>query len=625
MADDFDRIKRNVQKMIGAKADMTKIVDYLAQESLTPEEFKTVAGGRAKLGDIRMTQKSQAGIASAVEERKRQLQLSPAESKLAAFSQGAWQNYGDEMIGAIEGGKAVLSGEEFRPAYVSARNQARELFDPATEEHPWYGAAGSITTGAPAAMLTGGTSLPALTGIGAIEGGVNAYGGAESNDWNAVKETLTGMGAGAAGGMAGYGLGRLIERLTSRGMAADIIQKGLRGDADSLIAEAQRKGVSAAELDEVLREVVRAQAAKNPNVAAELVPGAQQRLAQANTRTIDDINQLVSPENAAQLIAELKQQGRVIGRAGYEGGAYQNPATVGLVPELANNPAMADALKAAEKLAAAQGRQFDPANLGVQDLDAIQRALGTSASRMFESTPENTLLGPVYSEFSDAINKMAVDMAPELGETQAKIAANKAAQEAVELGKKALDPSKEFVEVAEEFANLAPEAQAAYRAGLATRLRTMLQQKSPTANVATALNREAVIEKLKAVGFPEEVIDEIIARGQGTRGVLDALQGGSDTARKQAAAAASESPFKKVNSKDLLAGALVHWSTLGMLPLMRAIGNRQEGKAAETVLRALTSPDLKALASVLRNSPQNAKPALSASGASLAEALRQQF
>ncbi len=67
MADteDFGKIRRNVEKMISLSAPDADIMEYLQSERLTPDEFATVAQGKAKLGDVRMTQKSLADIAKA--------------------------------------------------------------------------------------------------------------------------------------------------------------------------------------------------------------------------------------------------------------------------------------------------------------------------------------------------------------------------------------------------------------------------------------------------------------------------------------------------------------------------------------------------------------------------------
>jgi hypothetical protein len=60
---DFEKIRRNVAKMVSMNAPETDIDAYLQTERLSADEFKAVATGKAKIGDIRMTQKSQGQIA----------------------------------------------------------------------------------------------------------------------------------------------------------------------------------------------------------------------------------------------------------------------------------------------------------------------------------------------------------------------------------------------------------------------------------------------------------------------------------------------------------------------------------------------------------------------------------
>jgi hypothetical protein len=65
MAEDFEKIKRNVSKMVSMSAPEADIDAYLQTERLSADEFRLVNTGKAKLGDIRMTQKSQGAIARA--------------------------------------------------------------------------------------------------------------------------------------------------------------------------------------------------------------------------------------------------------------------------------------------------------------------------------------------------------------------------------------------------------------------------------------------------------------------------------------------------------------------------------------------------------------------------------
>lgn len=523
----------------------------------------------------------------------------------AAFLQGALFNMGDEMYGGV---KALQSGFK-EGEYTRARDQARGLTDAAVAEHPWFAAGGGIATGVPAAIATGGSSLGAAIGTGAAQGGVAAYGATKGNDLQAVKDVAFGSALGGAGGAAGYGLGKLIERFTTRGLSVETIRKALDGNTDELLNKVQQLGGSAAEADEVLREVLRGQAAKNPTAAAAAVPGAQARLAQVNTQVIDDINNVISPENVSAFTQRTQDATRNVTQPGYAAVAA-NPAQLSLTPELANMPGVDEALQAAQQLAAFQKRPFDPQYLTAQDLDVMQRFLRLSKEKSFMGSALDTMKGPAYGDARTVINDLAKQVSPELAQSQAAVATQKAVEEATDLGLKALNPSKEAVEVAAEFTSLAPEAQAGYRAAFASRLRAALASKGSTANVANVLDKPAIIEKLKILGFPAEQIDEIIGRGAAARGTVDALQGGSDTARKLAAAAASESPLTKVKSGDLAAAALVHPSALFALPMLRSLGAGQERRVAETVIKALTSQSPEFLQNLFRYAPQRATPFL---------------
>ena len=527
-------------------------------------------------GHDRMNAQSEAAI--------EQAKLAGPNPGVGAFAQGGLQNYGDELIGAIE---AAKSG--FQPGvYTQVRDDARRKFDAAVAEAPGAHIAGSLTTGVPATLATGGTSLPGVITANAGVGGISAYGQTEGNDLKALGDTALGTAIGGAGGAAGYGLGQLISKFTARGLASETIQKAMNGKVGELIARVRQLGGSAAEADGVLQEVLRGQAAKNSTAAMNAIPGAQARMGQVNAQATQDISNLISPENVAALTQRTQDATRQAVRPGYDAVAA-NPAQVGLTPEIANMPGVDDAIEAARELAKWQKRPFDPNALTAQDLDVMQRFLRISKEKAFQGTPLETLKGPFYGTARDEVNALATSVSPELGQAQAKVALQKSVDEAAELGKQAMNPAKEAVEVADEFARLGPEAQDAYRSAVASRLRAQLAMRGSNANAANILDKPAVIEKMKALGFPADAIDALVKRGAAARGVLDALQGGSDTARKLAAAAASESPMTKLKPMDLLTGAL-HWTLPGVMPAIRAAGAHQERKAAEMVIKALTEP-----------------------------------
>jgi hypothetical protein len=547
----------------------------------------------ASPGSLDMTARSQAAIEAATPAPRPP--MSATDANLAAFSQGALQGYGDELIGAIE---AVKSG--FEPGtYTAARDSARRMIEEAeASATPGVKVAGNLTTGIPAALATGGTSLPAVLGVGAAEGGINRYGETAGNDLQAVKDVATGMGLGGLFAFGGSAAGKIVEKFIPKGLAADVINKALGGAPGELIMRMRAAGASAAETDEVLREVLRVQSSKNSQAATAAVPAAESRLTAVNQQAVDDVSRLISPENVAAFTKRTQGETSAAVRPNY---AVTETQPAGPIPnEIAGLPGYDEALAAAKALAEFEKRAFDPANLTVKDLDVMQRFLRLSKEKAFQGNALETLKGPAYGTAREAVNDLAKSVSPELAEAQARVAVQKAVDEATELGKQALSPTKEAVEVAEEFAALSPEAQAGYRAAFASRLRAQLAMRGSHANAANVLDKPAVIEKMKAVGFPPDVIDAIIQRGAAARGVLDSLVGGSQAARLQAAQKASESPMTKVTPGSLGAAALTHWSTLGILPLLRSAGRKQEEQAAAIVIDALTAQDPALLQGLMR-------------------------
>jgi hypothetical protein len=591
---DIAKVKRNIQKMLDQGAPEADIDSYLSGEGVTIDMLKAPAAPVAQPTPDTASQTS-----------------GPLETFTNAMGQGALLNFGDEIGGAMRGYlPSIMKGEDAKTAgreYEKAKGLylLRDLNEQAKNPKSAMGGnvAGQVVTGTAATALTGG-GLPALLGAGAGQGALSAYG--------ADTDPLEGAAWGAGGALVGYAGGKLVEKLVNRGIAYATILKAVDGNTDDLVREMGAKGISAAEADDVLKEVLRGQAARNPTAATAAIPGAQQRMADVGAQTIDDVNRLVSPENAQQFIAQLQQKAQQVGSQGY-GAAYANPAQVGLVPQIANNPAVKPAIEAAQKLAAVEGRTFDINALTVQDLDAIQRALKNFAKTSFAGDSVDTLLGPSYSQFGDDINKMASQMAPagpgNLAAVQGEYAAIKATQDAVEAGQKALNPAKEFVEVADEFANLSPEAQKGYLAGMATKLRTTLGQKGTTANSATAIDKTSIIEKLKAVGFPPEQIDLIINRGKNARGVLDALVGGSDTAKKLGASEASRSALSKFADRasgDItMAGITGQPGLLAMIPGLRALGGAQDRAVSKRLIGLLTEQGGAGLRGLLDFAPQS--------------------
>jgi hypothetical protein len=569
---------------------------YEFPDDATMEEIQSYIDGqsapKASQGSLDMTQKSLAAI--------EQAQLAGSNPGQVAFMQGGLQGYGDEIAGGIT---SAITGNP----YEQERDYFRSRIDAAEQEAP-TGAklAGNLSTGIPAAVLSGGQSLWAQLGLGGLFGGVNAYGETEENDAQGAADVATGTLVGSISGGLGFGAGKLIEKFTARGLAFNTIKEAVAGKIQPLLAQMKKLGASAAETDEVVREVLRQQSAKNSVAATAALDPARQRLADVNQQVVQSVDDLISPENVAAFTKRTQGETAQSVRPNYE---ITKTQPAGAVPdEIASLPAYDEALAAAQSLAEFEKRAFDPANLTVKDLDVMQRFLRLSKEKSFQGNALETMKGSTYGT-REAVNELAKSVSPELAEAQTKVAIQKSVDEATELGKSALNGNKEAIEVAEEFAALGPEAQEGYRAAFASRLRAQLAAtkgaKGTKANTSSVLDKPGVVEKMKALGFPAEEIDAILERGAGARGVLDALIGGSQTARLQAAAKASESPFSKLTGTDLTAAALVHPGAAVGLPASRAAGSAQERAVAKMIIDALTSQDPALLQAILKRAPQS--------------------
>lgn len=557
-----------------------------------------------------------------------------AASGARGFQQGATLNLSDEIGGAVTGAMGAIQGRQapidpehpvtggmstgFKANYLDQVGQERDINKSAMESNPKIFKAsrfaGSIF---PSVAMPAG-SFGAATGFGALQGAIQGAGGADTEELDQLLlQSALGAGGGAVGGAAGYGAGKLLSANTGSGMAYNAIDQASPSGIANLADDTARLGGAPAEQSPVLADTLRNFSEQAPKTAAEAIGPAQARMGAVNQQGKAAVDAFLSPENARILNDKISQLARVANEQNYEGAAYKNPAVVSLMKDILDNPAVQDALPAVQKLAAVQGRP-DPLAVGFStaDLDALQRALGTMAKKAFDSTPENTLMGPSYSGFARDVNDLAVNMTPELGKAQADAAAALQAKEAIDLGKTALNVGRETADVLDEFNALSPEAQKAYLASVATKLRAALDSKKTSANAGAIFDVPGLADKLLGMGFPKAAVDKIVKGGMGARGVLDALQGGSDTAQKLLAAESGKSPLSKVKAQDLILAFLSNLSTMGGVKIANTMGGAAERNAAEQVVQALAGQGPEALQNLLRIAPQRFAPLLNIIGRS---------
>ena len=169
-----------------------------------------------------------------------------AEAFLANVGQGLTFNTIDELSGAVQGVKSVLSGGDYTPAYEQGRDQARSNFAQFSNENP-YASTGGQVVGSIAQL---GAMLPAagIAKTGSLATKLNPAWGQGVTGTLGLAQRLgaAGVGAGVQSGLASAGeaeggaLDRSIEGLKGVGYGAPMGVLGQAGGevAGSLIRKA---------------------------------------------------------------------------------------------------------------------------------------------------------------------------------------------------------------------------------------------------------------------------------------------------------------------------------------------------------------------------------------------------
>jgi hypothetical protein len=166
------------------------------------------------------------------------------------YMQGATFGFGDEIKGAIEGGKAkLLRGEDYGPAYEKGRDEARATLEQFRQRHPVQSLAANVGGGAGTALVGGaipavsrgvqlaGRLVPAAADIPLVGSALEA-----APAW--LRTAAGWAGAGAVGGGAqgfGEGEGGVVPRLQEAGKGAAL--GGALGIPVALGAKAIGEGV----------------------------------------------------------------------------------------------------------------------------------------------------------------------------------------------------------------------------------------------------------------------------------------------------------------------------------------------------------------------------------------------
>lgn len=556
------------------------------------------------------------------------------ESAIRGAQQGVTFNLADEIGAATAAALAKMNGDQvakdpehpvtggmandYWSQYLNQVKGTRADNKAALESNPKIFKSTRLAGSIIPSMAIPASTAPAAIFGGAAQGAIQGAGGADTQDLKRILlESAIGAGGGAIGGALGAAGNKIFAANTPSGMAYNTIDQASPNGIRNLAEEAAQAGGSPAEQSAVLADTLKSYAAQAPRQAEALVEPAQQRMAAVNQGAVDQVDRLLSPQNAPLYRQAVQDASQQANNAAYRA-AENAPWTVSLPPELTNRPSFQEALRAAQAAAADEfpPRTVDVNNLSARDINIIDKILQSTQRAATElrgdpspAAQATKALIPTRGEIADQVRNIADTNFPPLAAARSQAQEGFAVQSAVDAGSSALAPAREAVEVAAEYAALQTPAQReAYRVGMATKLRAMLASKGESSNVGQVFDKTGLADKLIAVGFPQEAVDRIVQGGVSARAVLNALQGGSDTARKLMAAEAGKHPLSKIKPIDLILGAVGNVATMGGVKVANEAGKGLERGAARNVVEALASQGPDALRGLIFNAPQSAAP-----------------
>ncbi len=556
--------------------------------------------------------------------------MGQGESALRGLQQGVTLGTSDEIGGAAGGLVSSLMGNQapidpahpvtgpgissgFLANYLASVGQERGLNRAALESNPkTYKASRFAGMLAPSLAMPADTILQAA-GSGAAQGGLLGLGLADTQDPKRL--LLGGVGGGLGGALLGAGVRGLqsvaFDNNTAPGIAYNALSASAPGgDIGNIVT---RPSSAAAELDPGMAGLLADAGHMNGNAAAAAIPTARARMGDVNQAIIQRVGADLSPLDAGALGETLQNQAQINNAANYAA-ANASPVRVGLPYDTTQRPSFLDALHAAQAAAADEmpPRHIDPTNLGARDIDLIDRMLQGAQRSATESRGDTSqaaqiakALIPTRGQVAGDVRNVADAAFPELAHARAGAAEHFGLQDAIEAGRTWLTSTKSPEQVGAEYNAMTPDQQQAALSGFATDIRNMLGTKTARANLGVVFEKTGLADKLRNVGMPDDVINNIVRGGAGARDVLNALEGGSMTARRIAGKEAMKSTLGSVKPGDLVAAGVLHSPALAMaLPALRGMGARSEREAAALIVNALTQPGGTALASIVNRAPQ---------------------
>jgi hypothetical protein len=438
---------------------------------------------------------------------------SPQRTRMMA--QGATLGFADEIEAAV---RSMVPGG---PEYSEIRNEIRDKLSVYKEQNPGaaitYEVIGAL---APSLLMmasgvgapTGVANLSRAAGVGALEGGLYAYGSSEDSD-TALRETGIGAVTGAlvnpavqSGLRAGGGLfSKLIGYVREK-----IGQK----PATAVQAELQRlqeqTGKSTEEVISDLMEgrlmsdnrtlmiALKNMVSEGGESGREVLSRTQARAGETRQQAMEGLREQLAPEMDPNVMRSMRQsesQLKEAERRSYQGVFQSTPE---VTPEVADEmlrvaKASPDIAQSIVEIYRAEGKLVPPFKIAdngeiqlvrtpsLEDAEIMRRMIDDKANTMFRSG--NGTMGQIFSGVARTLREQIDSLSPELAGTRQVASQTRTARDAFEAGRKAMSMNVDELELLME--SFTPEAARTFRAGLMDAIRNKVRRQGTTlANLA---------------------------------------------------------------------------------------------------------------------------------------------
>jgi hypothetical protein len=486
--------------------------------------------------------------------------------RLRSLAQGATAGGAEEMEAYLRS----LTGEPYKQAEADIRGKLKAYQKDRPFESLAYEAGGAIPTAIAATRLTGGagaktTMLPLLaraSGVGALQGGLTAFGTGEGDIFNRISRIPQGMVVGAVAAPV------LTAVLSGGGAVADKLVdfarrsfggRGAKAVENEVQRLAKESGLTTDEIvqrvasGEIMAENATLQAAvrglytKGGEAASTIRGALSQRPTVLRAEAVKQMQRGLAPTGDKNVLRQQKMNQEEIdiaekalyGKAFEQGGVVSPPLLQSFADSLKSSK---DAAKGISEYYTLQTRGKSPffkvmddgtveysRMPTLEDMEIARRGLRQEADKAYRSG--STSSGGVLSEMEKELKAGLNVSSPALQTARQTAFETRTASESFQEGRKAFAKSAD--EVAVQFESMTPAAQKAYRAGLMDAIRKKMttgSRKSMMGNFADETSKEGQI--LRSV-FQQDQLPALLQSVQtaaGSQRAASKILGGSDTA-----------------------------------------------------------------------------------------------